>query len=188
MHSAVDKLMSATEIISEGPEGIILESVLEGYAEYYSADLSEKVIRGMTENALKGKFTGDAHFLRQVQQIQLGGPWLLPVPPHFADWVQPDAFLSREKGVVFLSGPQLAGKAGQRAREMVAHGALGIMTGTPDAGSLSAEMLEKGQMLFLRYPVHLDAMQCRELVEKNQFDRVIPYHSPEIDCPCSFLL
>ena len=36
------KLMSATEIISEGPEGIILESVLEGYAEYYSADLAEK--------------------------------------------------------------------------------------------------------------------------------------------------
>ena len=33
------KLMSATEIISDGPEGIILESVLEGYAEYYSADL-----------------------------------------------------------------------------------------------------------------------------------------------------
>ena len=54
------KLMSATEIISEGPEGIILESVLEGYAEHYSADLSEKVIRGMTENALKGKFTGGA--------------------------------------------------------------------------------------------------------------------------------
>ena len=54
------KLMSATEVISDGPEGIILESVLEGYAEYYSADLSEKVIRGMTENALKGKFSGGA--------------------------------------------------------------------------------------------------------------------------------
>ena len=54
------KLMSATEIISDGPEGIILESVLEGYAEYYSADLSEKVIRGMTKNARKGKFTGGA--------------------------------------------------------------------------------------------------------------------------------
>ncbi len=54
------KLMSATEVISNGPEGIILESVLEGYAEYYSADLSEKVIRGMTENALKGKFSGGA--------------------------------------------------------------------------------------------------------------------------------
>ena len=40
------KLVSATEVISAGPEGIILESVLEGYAEYYSADLSEKVVRG----------------------------------------------------------------------------------------------------------------------------------------------
>ena len=52
------KLVSATEVISAGPKGIILESVLEGYAEYYSADLSEKVVRGMTENALKGVYNG----------------------------------------------------------------------------------------------------------------------------------
>ena len=52
------KLMSATEIISEGPEDIILESVLEGYAEYYSADLAEKVVRGQTENILKGRCNG----------------------------------------------------------------------------------------------------------------------------------
>ena len=44
--------------ISEGSEGILLESVLEGMAEYYSADLSEKVIRGHTENALKCKYNG----------------------------------------------------------------------------------------------------------------------------------
>ena len=52
------KVVSATEGISDGAEGIILESVLEGYAEYYSADLSEKVVRGMTENALKSKYNG----------------------------------------------------------------------------------------------------------------------------------
>ena len=52
------KLVSATEIISEGPEGIILESVLEGYVEYYSADLAEKVVRGQTENILKGRCNG----------------------------------------------------------------------------------------------------------------------------------
>ena len=52
------KVVSATEVISNGAEGIILESVLEGYAEYYSADLSEKVVRGMTENALKSKYNG----------------------------------------------------------------------------------------------------------------------------------
>ena len=52
------KVISATEVISEGAEGIILESVLEGYAEYYSAELSEKVIRGMTDNALKCQYNG----------------------------------------------------------------------------------------------------------------------------------
>ena len=36
----------ATESISDGSEGILLESVLEGMAEYYSAELSEKVLRG----------------------------------------------------------------------------------------------------------------------------------------------
>lgn len=51
-------VVSAKETISAGPEGIILESVLEGIAEYYSADLTEKVIRGCTENALKNKFNG----------------------------------------------------------------------------------------------------------------------------------
>ena len=52
------RVISATESISEGSEGILLESVLEGMAEYYSVDLSEKVTRGMTENALKCKFNG----------------------------------------------------------------------------------------------------------------------------------
>lgn len=51
-------MISATETISNGPDGIILESVLEGFAEYYSAELSEKVVRGMTDNVLKGKFNG----------------------------------------------------------------------------------------------------------------------------------
>ena len=37
------KVVSATEVISGGAEDIILESVLEGYAEYYSAALSEKL-------------------------------------------------------------------------------------------------------------------------------------------------
>ena len=44
-------VVSATEVISDGPEGILLESLLEGMAEYYSADLSEKVMRGQTEIA-----------------------------------------------------------------------------------------------------------------------------------------
>lgn len=52
------RVISATENISENPEGILLESVLEGYAEYFSAELAVKVTRGMVENALKAKYNG----------------------------------------------------------------------------------------------------------------------------------
>lgn len=52
------KLVSAMENIPDTPEGIILESLLEGMAEYYSAELAQKTKRGMRESRLKGLFTG----------------------------------------------------------------------------------------------------------------------------------
>lgn len=52
------RLVSAMENIPDTPEGIILESLLEGMAEYYSAELSQKVRRGMNESRLKGQYTG----------------------------------------------------------------------------------------------------------------------------------
>ena len=52
------KVLSATENIADGPDGILLEALLEGMAEYYSAELSEKVLRGHTENALKCMYNG----------------------------------------------------------------------------------------------------------------------------------
>lgn len=51
------KLLYAEESVPDGPEGIILESVLEGLAEYYSADLKQKVSRGIRETAKKGEWT-----------------------------------------------------------------------------------------------------------------------------------
>ena len=52
------RLCYAKESIPEGPEGIILESVMEGYAEYYSIDLSEKIKRGNYDSALELKTLG----------------------------------------------------------------------------------------------------------------------------------
>ena len=52
------KLISAMEYIPDSPEAILIESMLEGYAEYYSAELSQKVRRGMNESRHKGNFTG----------------------------------------------------------------------------------------------------------------------------------
>ena len=47
------KVISATENLSDNPESIILEAVLEGMAEFYSAELSQKITRGRQETALK---------------------------------------------------------------------------------------------------------------------------------------
>ena len=52
------RVISATEFIPDTPEGIILESMLEGYAEYYSRELSQKINRGIRESRLKGLFCG----------------------------------------------------------------------------------------------------------------------------------
>ena len=52
------KVVSARETIAEDSTGILLESMLEGYAEFFSAEQSEKVQRGLTENALKAKNNG----------------------------------------------------------------------------------------------------------------------------------
>lgn len=49
------RVLYAKEAIPEGPEGILLESVLEGSAEYYSANLSQNIKRGMRYNALDCK-------------------------------------------------------------------------------------------------------------------------------------
>lgn len=52
------KLISATEALSENPESIITEALLEAMAEFYSAELGQKTKRGMRESALKCQTTG----------------------------------------------------------------------------------------------------------------------------------
>ena len=87
------KVISATEVISDGAEGIILESVLEGYAEYFSADLSEKVIRGQTENALKCRSNGGVIPLGYV----IGEDRRFEIDPQMAPYVR-DAFTKYDAG------------------------------------------------------------------------------------------
>lgn len=52
------RVISTTENIGENPEGIILEAILEGYCEYYSKELAQKIIRGNYDSRSKGLFTG----------------------------------------------------------------------------------------------------------------------------------
>ena len=52
------KVVSVMENITDNPEGIILEGLLEAMAEYYSANLSQNTIRGKRETAAKGNWNG----------------------------------------------------------------------------------------------------------------------------------
>lgn len=52
------RLTSVMEAIPDSPEGIMLEALLEGIAEYYSKELSVKIKRGIRVARSKGEYTG----------------------------------------------------------------------------------------------------------------------------------
>lgn len=52
------RLCSVLERMDDSPESIMMESVLEGMAEYYSKNLGREVMKGMDETALQCKHTG----------------------------------------------------------------------------------------------------------------------------------
>lgn len=51
-------LLSAMENIPDSPEGILLESLLEGINQYYSEEFAQKVSRGLRESRIKGNALG----------------------------------------------------------------------------------------------------------------------------------
>lgn len=48
------RVLSAKERTDDSPAGVLMERVFEGFAEYYSLELAQKVKRGMRLNATKG--------------------------------------------------------------------------------------------------------------------------------------
>lgn len=52
------RVLSAKENITDDASGILVEGMLESMAEYYSAELSQKVKRGIKESLIKGNFIG----------------------------------------------------------------------------------------------------------------------------------
>lgn len=48
----------AAENIPDGPEGVLMEALMEGWAQYYSEELSRKISRGMHDSAMKCRATG----------------------------------------------------------------------------------------------------------------------------------
>lgn len=78
------QIFYAAEAIPDGPEGIILESLMEGLAEYYSAELAQKIKRGMHESALKCQSTGSGRPLG----YRVDGQKRFQIDPESAQTVQ----------------------------------------------------------------------------------------------------
>ena len=106
------RVISARENISEGPEGIILESMLEGYAEYYSAELSEKIQRGQKENALKCRSNGGNVPLG----YKIGSDGVLEIDPATAPLVE-EIFTRYESGETIKAIADSLNERGLRTRK-----------------------------------------------------------------------
>ncbi|MCI6573120.1 MAG: recombinase family protein [Firmicutes bacterium] len=55
------RIVSCMENIPDTPEGTLMEALLEGFNQYFSEELTQKVNRGLRESWLKGNATGGAH-------------------------------------------------------------------------------------------------------------------------------
>lgn len=78
------KLCSVLERMDDSPESIMMESVLEGMAEYYSKNLGREVMKGMNETALQCKHTGGCPPLGYC----LNDERRLEIEPHEAEAVK----------------------------------------------------------------------------------------------------
>ena len=134
----------------------------------------------LRQNRIEGPFCGDAHFLRELARVK-----------EYTDWLKPGAEClsgaatelcgTEARGILFISDPHLRSPG---ARELVCavleRGGTAVMTGTVERGSFSAQLVERGQMELLPYPVHQNRTQMRALAENNSFGQVIPYHSARL--------
>ena len=139
-----------------------------------------ELLQLLRQYRIEGPFCGDAHFLRELARVKEYGDWLKPG----AECLSGAAELCRgteARGVLFVSDPQLRNFG---ARELVCavleYGGRAIMSGTVERGSFSAQLVERGQMELLPYPVHQNRTQMRALAENNSFGQVIPYHSARL--------
>jgi len=52
------EIIYVKQILPDGPEGILMEGILESFAEYYSENLATEVMKGLKLNATKARFNG----------------------------------------------------------------------------------------------------------------------------------
>ena len=94
------KLVSAVENIPETPEGILLESLLEGMNQYFSEELAQKVSRGLHESRMKGHVIGAVPFgyIKENKMLKINEEEALTIKQIYEEYVSGKTILqiSRE--------------------------------------------------------------------------------------------
>lgn len=161
------KVISAKETISEGSDGILLESLLEGYAEYYSVELAEKVNRGMEDNAKKcmsnGSVTPIGYYVDEEQHLQLDekkAPFVKEIFQRFADGEPMKTILSDMNACGV--GIAIKGKRGRSKPKEV----------PLTYNSLRHMLVNRKYLGEYRFNGHIVEGAIPQIIEKELFDRV----------------
>lgn len=150
------RLISATEHLTDTPEGIMLEAVLEGIDEFYSAELSQKVNRGLAESFHKG------YYLKKTPPFgyQIKARKLVPNP--LTAPIAAEIFKRYDSGerivdiVAWLNGMGLTNQIKNKWRPM----------------NVSTHLKNRIYMGEYYYGHFVEPMPCPALIGKDLFDSV----------------
>ena len=135
-----------------------------------------EILKLFSERLSGVSYYADNLFLKNLAAQQAGGFWYFPAGTSAAVWL----YGGETRGIIFLSDPQLRSESAQSTAERVLSlGGKAVMTGTLEKGSYSDFLFHQGSMKLLRYPVHCNHVQFKQLAEENSFSITIPYHSEE---------
>ena len=135
-----------------------------------------EILKLFSKHLKDAAYYADELFLGNLAAQQSGGFWYFPEETN----AQVHLYRGETQGIVFLSDPQLRSDDARKiANYVLSLGGKAVMTGTLEKGSRSESLFQQGKMKLLRYPVHLNYAQFKQLAEKNNFSVTIPYHSKE---------
>ena len=138
-----------------------------------------EILRLFQNYKLSSNFYADEHFINELNKIEKNNYWYKEFSNNLKNSVS--LYTEKEtKGIVFISDPQLrSAKAQQIADNIISKNGYGVMTGTSEENSYSYYLINQGKMCLLTYPVHLNHLQYKNLISKNNFLKTIPYHTSD---------
>lgn len=111
------RLVAVAQDFGSGPEAVIMESLMQGWAEYYSLNLSSEVIKGRKVNIKKGRHPGGMYPFG-YQSDGAGGYAIVEVEAYYIRRLYAAAVTGRETFKQILGEMQEAGVLGRRGRPL----------------------------------------------------------------------